>query len=688
MAAWYELDGWDAAGAAGAWASAGLKSIADSVDQLIAASQTLAKEGILDAIQSHEMAKAWDKVTSALYTELTAAEVQAGTQAQLDSIAAAKQALNDVDWYKDFSNAAKPIGDNIDALGRNLGATIAAAELLWELNNPGVTSFDVGQTAMSALAGVLVGAALLSIAPAWVAAGLGIVAGAAAKYLWDNYMAPALGISEQDSPLFWDNLFDSFGFVGQKISSIFDGLFNSLETTQYRIVWIGDPLALDLDGDGIETVGESGASSVMFDHDGDGLKTATGWVKSDDGFLVLDRNGNGIIDNGQELFGDQTRRSDGTVTPDGFAALADQDTNADGIIDTNDTNFSSLRIWRDLNQDGISQANELQTLTDAGVASLSLTNTQVDQTLADGNTIHRTGTYTKTDGSTYQLADLELNENPLYRQFTDTVTVPSTIASLPNLQGTGRLRDLHQAASLSPALADLLNQYAAATTATAQQALLDNLITAWVDTALPFAPPPPTADTGATAGGGTTRTSSTVNEIILYLRRGEAIPTILQAVSNLTADQQQLIDTLEAFSGEELEVGGTLYYWQLNKLTEAYQSLKQSLYESLYLQTRGKPYLDAIGLTLDAAGAIALDFSGMEAVFNQRLANNADAAVAEILEFNDLAGSDLRPVGWNGWKEKGGTRITSAKRLEVHTLQNDAVMLQPGTTMLQYRDAA
>ncbi|WP_434150627.1 hypothetical protein ACR2R6_03800 [Methylocaldum gracile subsp. desertum] len=80
-----------------------------------------------------------------------------------------------------------------------------------------------------------------------------------------------------------------------------------------------DPLALDLDGDGIETVGVAGSGTVLFDHDGDGLKQGTGWVKSDDGLLVLDRNGNGVIDNGAELFGVDTVLSDGQKATDGCA---------------------------------------------------------------------------------------------------------------------------------------------------------------------------------------------------------------------------------------------------------------------------------------------------------------------------------------------------------------------------------
>ena len=68
---------------------------------------------------------------------------------------------------------------------------------------------------------------------------------------------------------------------------------------------------LILDNDGLDTVGVSASNSILCDHDNDGIQTGTGWVKPDDGFLVFDRNGNGAIDNGTELFGDAT---DGSLT--------------------------------------------------------------------------------------------------------------------------------------------------------------------------------------------------------------------------------------------------------------------------------------------------------------------------------------------------------------------------------------
>ncbi|RAR71637.1 hypothetical protein AX018_10852, partial [Paracidovorax anthurii] len=104
--------------------------------------------------------------------------------------------------------------------------------------------------------------------------------------------------------------------------------------------WVAprDPLVLDLDGDGIEAVGIDPSRPILFDHDGDGTKNATGWIKGDDGLVVLDRNGNGLIDSGQELFGDQTLRDaqpqagQGLHYAHGYEALAAQDGNGDGVI--------------------------------------------------------------------------------------------------------------------------------------------------------------------------------------------------------------------------------------------------------------------------------------------------------------------------------------------------------------------
>jgi hypothetical protein len=164
-------------------------------------------------------------------------------------------------------------------------------------------------------------------------------------------------------------------------SQIINDLFNSAK----RWTWPRDPIILDLDGNGLETVGL--ASNIHFDHNGDGVMTKTGWVGKDDALLVWDRNGNGSIDTGAELFGDFTPLPNGTLAPNGFAALAALDSNGDGIIDASDPAFAELKLWRDADQNGITGQGELISLQDAGIVSLNLANTLKNQSLTNGNPI-------------------------------------------------------------------------------------------------------------------------------------------------------------------------------------------------------------------------------------------------------------------------------------------------------------
>lgn len=141
-----------------------------------------------------------------------------------------------------------------------------------------------------------------------------------------------------------------------------------------------DPLVLDLDGDGIELTSQD--NGVYFDLDKDGFAEKTGWVKGDDAFLARDLNNNGKIDDISELFGN--------ATTTGFAALKVLDTNNDNLITSTDTGFSSLRLWRDLNKNGATDAGELTTLAQNSITTLSLSATNLTNTTIQGNIIRAT----------------------------------------------------------------------------------------------------------------------------------------------------------------------------------------------------------------------------------------------------------------------------------------------------------
>jgi len=174
----------------------------------------------------------------------------------------------------------------------------------------------------------------------------------------------------------------------------------------------GCPLILDLDGDGVETVCVN--DSAYFDHDGNGFAESTGWVESDDGLLVMDRNGDGIINDGKELFGDQTILKSGIRASNGFQALADLDDNKDGKIDINDTALSNLRVWRDLNVDGTSSSDELFTLSELGIKAINTNYTNTNITDSHNNIQASIGSFTKSDGTTGQIGDYLLQRDTIY----------------------------------------------------------------------------------------------------------------------------------------------------------------------------------------------------------------------------------------------------------------------------------
>ncbi len=134
-----------------------------------------------------------------------------------------------------------------------------------------------------------------------------------------------------------------------------------------------DPLIIDLGKTGIELTDVN--NGVHFDIDKNGFAEKTAWTDGEDGFLVLDRNGNGFIDDGGELFSDQVIMKNEKISIDGFEALGDLDDNKDEVINSEDSQFSDLRVWVDANRDGISSDEELKTLEEHGIISISLETT-------------------------------------------------------------------------------------------------------------------------------------------------------------------------------------------------------------------------------------------------------------------------------------------------------------------------
>jgi hypothetical protein len=277
----------------------------------------------------------------------------------------ARSAANDASQIMRNAAVDSALASKLVTVANVLGPAINAAQLGAAASTG--DAYVVGQTAVGVLAGMAFGALAVSVAtvagiPLVVTAAIGIAVGFGASkvwtWMWDNGAAEYYGINKGDK-------FD-LDTVWGSIKGVANDFFTA---AQNYVIPRRDPLVLDLDGDGLELVAANG--TVLFDHNADGIKTGTGWAAPNDGLLVRDLNGNGVIDSGRELFGIDTIKSNNSFATQGFDALKDLDSNADGFITNLDTAFAELKVWQDLNQDGISQAGELKTLTQQGISSTS-----------------------------------------------------------------------------------------------------------------------------------------------------------------------------------------------------------------------------------------------------------------------------------------------------------------------------
>jgi len=320
------------------------------------------------------------------------------------------------------------------------------------------------------------------------------------------------------------------------------------------------PLILDLDGDGIETVGLD--AGIQFDLNNDGFRQTVAWAGADDGLLALDRDGDGRITGGFELFGNHTALQNGKTAANGFLAMADFDSNKDGWIDANDAIWGDLRIWRDINQNGDSEEGELFTLDDLGIARLNLN--YVNSNLKDehGNAFRQIGSYEDTEGNIREMVDVWFQTNPTVSRPVDDIDVPENIQLLPDAAGYGKVRSLHQAMAMddSGQLQNLVEQFQAETNAASRNALLPQILFLW-------------------AGGQESNVSYGSN-----------------AYKDIINPQQ--MGVLEVFWGDRnfTRIGGPNH---ANQLAERYQQLEDMVFYQLMAQTHLQEIFELVPFTFD-----------------------------------------------------------------------------------------
>ncbi len=242
---------------------------------------------------------------------------------------------------------------------------------------------------------------------------------------------------------------------------------------------VQSPIALDLDGDGIETVNVN--QGAYFDHDANGFAEQTGWVGSDDGLLVYDRNNDGMIDTGREAFGNTTLLLNGTPADNGFKALAELDDNKDGKIDSQDAIWSNLKVWQDYDGDGYSSGDELWSFSHVVVSSINTGYTNSTYIDPQGNEHRQVGSFTRADGTTGTAADIWFQVNKAFSIANEWLGVSEDIAALPDLQGYGNVYDLHQAMvrDVSGGLKTLVESFVADADPNTRSNLMDQILLKW-----------------------------------------------------------------------------------------------------------------------------------------------------------------------------------------------------------------
>lgn len=237
------------------------------------------------------------------------------------------------------------------------------------------------------------------------------------------------------------------------------------------------PIIIDMNGDGVKTLDRK-KHNIYFDLDNNGFAERTGWVDRHDALLVLDRNRNGVIDSGSELFGNYTLLKNGNEARNGFEALMELDTNKDGLLNSQDDIWAELQLWQDLNSDGITDQGELTNVADSQLSSIDLSYRNIQ--LYENNNLHRQQSLVTWQNQIQSdIVDIWFDVHTTDTQVTPIdIDISESIAELPNISAFGNVYNLHTAMAVNSDLEDKVKTYIASTPEE-QESLLNDLIYTW-----------------------------------------------------------------------------------------------------------------------------------------------------------------------------------------------------------------
>ncbi len=351
-----------------------------------------------------------------------------------------------------------------------------------------------------------------------------------------------------------------------------------------------DPILIDLNGDGIKTT--TLENGIFFDHENDGFMETSAWADENDGILAIDKNNNGNIDNGTEIFGDSYVKTDGTVAKDGFDALKDLDSNNDNIINSSDEQFGNIKI---LKGDGA-----MLTLEEAGIVSIKLNKTNSNKTDESGNTQLSTSTFIKTDGTTGIVGDYNLQVDKMNSLAVEWLDETEDVSSLPEVMGSGTMHSLHQAIlrDESGELKQLFENYLSEQSALNRKNLVASLLYKWA---------------------GVENVDST--------SRGENVDAKKLAV-------------LEKFMGEDfigLDKSGNPNDQAGNFLEAAFSKLADNIYATIESQTVLKPLFDMITINFSTENnEYSYNLDKIQEHIDNAIVNNESVGKDILAEFTKV----------------------------------------------------
>ncbi|MCX7146573.1 MAG: hypothetical protein NT042_10310, partial [Sulfuritalea sp.] len=401
-----------------------------------------------------------------------------------------------------------------------------------------------------------------------------------------------------------------------------------------------------------------------------------------------------------------------------------------------DAAWNDLRLWQDRNNDGQTQADELSRPADHGIVAFNTTATN-DFKIFGGTTYQlRSGTYTKQDGSSGQIGEMQFELNPVDTKPTQAVTVDAlALGALPNLKGSGKVRSLWDAMSLgtpqAAALTAAVARFDAATTRSEQQALLDDVLVAWADTSGMAKTLDDRANGYAVeylALGRDSRsrhrvdptTPANATPITAGRIRNADDPQLDAAYRAKIAEVNRVIHVAEAFNGEyfynapgassetrgategmSVYYGGSAYHLnlahdgrpvvgislndaQITPLYAAYASLRESAWRSLVLQTRLQPLLDRVQTVTDEQGRETTDTSLLTRELQHRIEADPVAGLGDLLDIDKYAGMGLIRSGWTGMNDFDSLLQTLPDTPQIQALLREFKVSVNGVPSIDY----